>query len=80
MNFSDAVLFAVCGLAAAGIVGWMVLLTARLKAIERALQTVVDNTHALREIVRLLGSVDRNTSLLGGIGNVFGSKDRNKPR
>jgi len=78
MNLNDTVLVGFCGIAIVGIVGWMVTVSARLRAIERALQPIVDNTGSLHEIVKLLRSVDGNTSLLGGIRGVFGSRDRNK--
>jgi hypothetical protein len=80
MNWNDAALFGVVGLAIIGVVGWMVLLSVRLKRIERAVQSIADNTNSLRDLVGLLKSVEGNTSLLGGIGSVFGSKDRKKPR
>ena len=80
MNWMDTVLVGLCGLALVGIVGWMVAVSARLRAIERALQSVVDNTNSLRDIVKLLTSVDDNTSLLGGIRGVFGSRDHKKTR
>jgi len=57
---------------------WMYWISARLKAIERAVFTIVDNTNALREVINLLRSIDGNTSLLGGIRRAFGSRDRKK--
>jgi hypothetical protein len=80
MNFSNTELFGLCGFAIVGIVGWMVSVAVRLRAIERALQSVVDNTNSLQEMVKLLRSVDGNTSLLGGIRGVFGSGDQKKSR
>jgi hypothetical protein len=80
MNSGEALLVGAAGLAIIGVVAWMLLLLRRLKNIERAVQSIVDNTHSLREIVDSLKSVDSNTSLLGGIGNVFGARDRKKPR
>ncbi len=76
MNWTNAVLLGACGIAIIGVVGWMVLLSVRLTNIERAVQSIADNTNALRDLVGLLKSVEGNTSLLGGIGNVFGSKGR----
>jgi hypothetical protein len=79
MNRTDAILLGVCGIAIVGIVGWMVLLSVRLRNIERAVQSIAANTNSLRDLVGLLKSVEGNTSLFGGIGSVFGSKDRKKP-
>ena len=76
MIWTDAVLFGACGLAIAGVIGWMVLLSVRLANIERAVAAIADNTNSLRDLVALLKSVEGNTSLLGGIGSVFGSKRR----
>jgi hypothetical protein len=78
MNLSDTVLFSLCGVAVVGVVGWMIMLSLRLGAIERAVQSIATNTNALRELVELLRSLERNTSLLGGIRGVFGSKDHKK--
>jgi hypothetical protein len=80
MNWSDAMLFGGGAVAILAAVAWMMVVSARLRAIERAVQSIVDNTNELREIVDLLRSVDGNTSVLGGIGNVFGANDRKKPR
>jgi hypothetical protein len=74
MNWTDAVVLGACGFAVIGVVGWMVLLSVRLRNIERAVRSIADNTDSLRALVGLLKSVEANTSLLGGIGNVFGSK------
>ena len=80
MNWNDTALLSVGGLVVIGIAGWMILLTVRLRAIERAVQSIATNTNALREITTLLKSVDANTSLLGGIRGVFGSRDAKRPR
>ena len=80
MNWNDTVLLALCGVAIVALVAWMVILSARLKAIERAVQSIVTNTSTLREMIDLLRSVAGDTSLLGGIRGVFRSTDRKKPK
>jgi hypothetical protein len=72
------VLYAVGVGAIVAIVAWMYWMSARLGAIERAVQSIEENTNSLREIVGLLRSVQGDTSLLGGIRGVFGSSDRKK--
>lgn len=71
MSSSTALLIGLCGLALAALAGGMLLVYARLRAIERAVAAIAANSDALREIVGLLRSVDGNTSLLGGLGRVF---------
>jgi hypothetical protein len=80
MIWNDTLLLSLCGLAIVGLVAWMLTLAARLRAIERAVQSIVANTNTLREMVDLLRSVDGNTSLLGGIRGVFGSTDHKKSK
>jgi hypothetical protein len=79
MSSSATLLFALGGLAIAAVAGWMVMLYARLRAIERAVASIAANTDSLREIVGLLRSVDGNTSLLGGLGRVFRSPAAKRP-
>ncbi len=76
MNFANPILLGACGLAAAGVLAWMALLSARLSHIERAVVAIANNTKSLNDLVGLLRSVEGNTSLLGGIGSVFGTKGR----
>jgi len=80
MNWNHPAFLGVCGVALLALVAWMVVLSARLRAIERAVQTIVANTNTLREMVDLLRSVNGNTSLLGGIRGVFGSTDRKRSK
>ena len=79
MTFRDGLLLGLGGFAIVGVAAWMLLLSLRLRNIERAVQSIADNTDSLRALVELLRSVEGNTSLLGGIGSVFGSRGRKKP-
>ena len=77
---NDTVLLGVCGIAILGLIAWIVFLSARLRSIDRAVQSIESNTKTLREMVELLRSVDGNTSLLGGIRGVFGSADHKRAK
>lgn len=80
MNWNGALLLGLGGAAIVGLIAWALVVAARLKAIERSVQSIADNTSTLREIGPLLKALESNTSLLGGIGSVFGSSDRKKSR
>jgi len=62
MNRSDTVIFGLFGFAIAGIVAWVVTVSARLGAFERALQSVEGNTSLPGGIRGVFGSRDRRNS------------------
>ncbi|HXQ31807.1 MAG TPA: hypothetical protein VN790_07580 [Steroidobacteraceae bacterium] len=80
LGYDSTFIYAAAGGAIAVVVAWVIWISARLAALERAVHAIADNTSALRDILAHLESIDRSTSLLGGIRGVFGSKDHKKAR
>jgi hypothetical protein len=78
-NYDPALFYAIGAGAIIAVVAWMVWISMRLAALDRAVRAIADNTGALRKILELLGSIDHSTSLLGGIRGVFGSRHRKTP-